>query len=68
MHGATIRIFKSHTPLHWYLIGRNTIDPPPVVIAQQYSSSTFVSVRLFFPQGKIYYVFFFFAFCKNCVT
>ena len=33
------------TRRHWNLICRSTISPPPEVVAQQYSSTTFVSLR-----------------------
>jgi hypothetical protein len=46
MQGSPVKI---QIPAHWNLIGRSLSAPLPV-IAQQYSSATFVSLR--FHSGK----------------
>jgi hypothetical protein len=35
-----------HTPTHWNLIGRRIIVLIPCVIAQQYASAIFISLRV----------------------
>jgi hypothetical protein len=44
--------FDIQTPTHWRMIGRSITAPPPV-IAQQYSSTTFIALSFHSSKEKL---------------